>query len=156
MKFKEGDKVRIIDNTYGHEFEMGTIVRIVSVGTEDYHATNGKVEWYIKDEEIEAVDFECNVGNVVEDASETTLKFKKGDKVRIVDNICEHDFEIGTIVEILGFGNDNDYRATDYSDAWFVIDDEIEAISIKCNVGDVMKKVTVDEVMKKSVWPQTF
>lgn len=57
MRFKIGDKVRIIDEIIGHEFEIGEEVTITDSddGHQDYMATNGINEFYVCDEELEEV-----------------------------------------------------------------------------------------------------
>ena len=57
MKFREGDKVVIIDNIMGHEFNIGDEVTITDSddGHQDYMATDGYNEFYVCDDEIEEV-----------------------------------------------------------------------------------------------------
>ena len=57
MRFKEGDKVRIIENIWGHNFGIGEIVTISSayISSDDYAASNGEEEYFVCDEEIEEV-----------------------------------------------------------------------------------------------------
>tara|TARA_R110000803_G_scaffold85381_1_gene151738 strand:+ start:90 stop:344 length:255 start_codon:yes stop_codon:yes gene_type:complete len=55
MNFKEGDKVRVIKNIHGHEFELGQVITIAEVYEKDYASfdENG-IHWFISDKEIEA------------------------------------------------------------------------------------------------------
>lgn len=56
MKFKVGDKVRIVDNTGGHEFDIGEVVTIAEILEGDYRAKNNYDSWYVGDEELELVE----------------------------------------------------------------------------------------------------
>lgn len=51
-----GDRVRIIANEYGHEFDIGEVVTIVKVCADDYQAKcdDGEVWWVIASELIPA------------------------------------------------------------------------------------------------------
>lgn len=57
MKYKVGDKVRIVAQTHGHRFEIGSSVTICEVlnsaGVEYYDAKNDNEHWYLTDNEIE-------------------------------------------------------------------------------------------------------
>jgi|GEM_PF-4255426 len=57
MKHKIGDKVKIIDNTCSHQFKLGEIVKIISVNAErlEYFASNGRMSWFLLDNDCEAV-----------------------------------------------------------------------------------------------------
>ena len=61
------------------------------------------------------------------------MKFKEGDKVRIVANINEHKFELGAVVTLKTASEDSDgddsYRAEDdKGEYWWVGNSEIELI----------------------------
>lgn len=59
MKYKVGDRVRIVGNRYAHHFDIGEVVTIVSVNQEDkdYLAENSsKEDWYVVETEIEPAD----------------------------------------------------------------------------------------------------
>ena len=53
MKYKVGDKVRIVSCEYGHGFNLGDIVKISKVGETDYEAIKNGESWYVDDEEVE-------------------------------------------------------------------------------------------------------
>lgn len=55
MKYKVGDKVRIVSNRCGHEFCMGDIVDITIVAGSYYNACKDGISWAITDEEVEPV-----------------------------------------------------------------------------------------------------
>ena len=55
MKYKVGDKVKIKGRIYGHEFNIGDVVRIEHVGSALYKAFLGHVWWWVDDEECEPV-----------------------------------------------------------------------------------------------------
>lgn len=55
MKYKVGDKVRITDKLYGHRFDIGAIVVIITRNSYNYHGTlvNDRKEnwWAFQDDE---------------------------------------------------------------------------------------------------------
>lgn len=53
MKFKKGDKVRIISNVSMHHFKIGEVVTIKSIDNEYYLAYGDSWHWYINDSECE-------------------------------------------------------------------------------------------------------
>jgi hypothetical protein len=58
MRYKVGDKVRVVDNIIDHQFNIGDIVTIVSLSKEDgiYYAQQGSsIGWYVKDKELQDV-----------------------------------------------------------------------------------------------------
>jgi hypothetical protein len=103
MKFKVGDKVRVVGNIHFHKFEIGEIVEIQRSSSIDYRcaSTEGDV-WFLSDEEVERVedpqkDFfkyfnenpnfkDKGLGPFEEDVkpSETSLRFNNG-KASIFD-----------------------------------------------------------------------
>ncbi len=62
MKYKKGDKVKIVDEMHGHGFQNGDIVEIIKVngiddiGNGDYRVKGLSDSWWVRDEEIELVD----------------------------------------------------------------------------------------------------
>ena len=59
MRFNVGDKVRIVDNVWGHGFDEDEIVTIIEVDEREqsYTATaeNDTINFFLCDEEIEEV-----------------------------------------------------------------------------------------------------
>ena len=53
LKFKTGDYAKIIAKKHGHEFKIGTIVKL-EVDHNDYKAYSGCECWWVKDDELEA------------------------------------------------------------------------------------------------------
>tara|TARA_B110000091_G_scaffold132059_1_gene141493 strand:+ start:372 stop:569 length:198 start_codon:yes stop_codon:yes gene_type:complete len=59
QKFKEGQKVKVIDREYGHDFDIGEIVEIIFANKDayydagDYKCSNGIDTWFLIDQEIE-------------------------------------------------------------------------------------------------------
>ncbi len=54
-KYKQGDKVVIVDRIYGHHFDIGEVVKIDFLcNSGDYDAANGKPsgKWFIADKEV--------------------------------------------------------------------------------------------------------
>lgn len=70
-KFKVGDKVKITDRTYGHEFYIGEDVIIAHVGAADYLAEGAYSDWYIIDSEAELIhpDIAFTIGQTYKAAS---------------------------------------------------------------------------------------
>lgn len=94
MKYKVGDKVRVVSCKGGHKFNLGDIVEIFDVGESDYIATKDGNTWYIYDEEVEPVGTETEekeskmleVGKTYVDAlnGERTCLFVIGDYAYMV------------------------------------------------------------------------
>ena len=88
LKFKVGDKVKVVDIEYiSHFVDVINVgdVGVISYVTSDYTMSPYRVEfddgahWWFTDKCIELVD------DVVDNTHETKLKFKVGDKVKVVD-----------------------------------------------------------------------
>ena len=98
MKFKVGDKVRVIRNTYGNRGKIGTLEKI-DASTIPYCVVfdDGRKEWCYGNEfkllreELESVKEE-----------EKVMKFKVGDKVKVKDSWFGFTGEVGLIVRIDG------------------------------------------------------
>ena len=59
-------------------------------------------------------------------------KFKVGDKVRVVSNINNHEFDIGEIITITGVcekTKDQEYIADGSSDWWYVLESELDWVN---------------------------
>lgn len=54
MKFKVGDKVKVIAEKHGHNFDIGEIVRIEEVGDRDYECSSLKKNelWWMEEDEF--------------------------------------------------------------------------------------------------------
>lgn len=63
------------------------------------------------------------------------IKFKTGDYAKIVNNESGHQFKIGSIV-ILEKQNE-DYKAFDSNDFWWVIDDDLEGIDDNTKIPNI-------------------
>ena len=144
MKFKVGDKVRITDRgIFRYNYRVGDTAIIESIHDDLFVLSmrgGGKQNVLIShaDEYIEKVE-EC------------TVKFKVGDKVRIVDNTMEepykHIFNIGEVVTIDAVDTDDDEQTYHALGAvgfvqWVTEDDiELEECAMKFKVGD---RVSID------------
>lgn len=57
MKFKVGDKARVIANRYDHNFNIGEIITIIIVDLDDsdmpYKCLNNNGTWWLSEEELE-------------------------------------------------------------------------------------------------------
>ena len=73
---------------------------------------------------------------MTEDGKE--LRFKVGDKVKVIGNSCYHKFEIGKIVTIdkicVDIINDEHYKAFDGNDFWWIEDRDLELLNSEPNV----------------------
>ena len=83
MKFKVGDKVRMIRNTYGHRGKIGTLGKIDD-STMPYCVVfdDGRKEW-------------CYGHEFKLLKEEKVMKFKVGDKVKVKDSWFGHDGQVG-------------------------------------------------------------
>jgi hypothetical protein len=54
--------------------------------------------------------------------------YKKGDRVRIIDNISCHGFEIGEEVILLNTTDDEFSAINDANDSYFIFEEEVEPI----------------------------
>lgn len=69
MKYKIGDKVRIIKDFNGHNFSIGKVVEIADVGFESYGAKDAEgIVWWFEDDECESV---CTETDLEQPASTT-------------------------------------------------------------------------------------
>lgn len=51
MKYKVGDRIKIVGNSNDHQFQIGEIVTITYVGEDDYKAENDKDYWWVVEED---------------------------------------------------------------------------------------------------------
>ena len=124
MRYRVGDRVKIVDNLHEHEFRIGEVVTIQTIEDEDYKASNGEDYWWVQDEELEAVP--DNKPEVVT----KNVRYRVGDRVRVVKNLSGHEFETGNIVTVESLDSDGDiYSASNGTDYWFIDDSEVELVS---------------------------
>ncbi len=110
FRYKVGDIVRITKKEYGHQYEIGDLVKIMDVGKYDYMGEPDKkykMKWCFMDTECELYDKpeEQDYEEWVEE-SVNELKYKVGDIVEITNNTCGHRYNIGDKVRIIDI---NDY-----------------------------------------------
>lgn len=59
--YKIGDKVRVIENTAGHHFKIGEIVKIKTIDSNDtnvpYSCSNENEDWWVCEEDIRPIDY---------------------------------------------------------------------------------------------------
>ena len=80
------------------------------------------------------------------------MKYKVGDKVRIVRNICAHGFDIGDIVIIESFKGEGVYSASSFEypgEEWWVHEDDVDffmELKLQKTPMDVVDKYYEDKV----------
>ena len=59
MKFKVGDKVRVVAKKHGHRFDVGEIVKIEEISDRDYKCSSLKKDevWWMEEDEFVKVKF---------------------------------------------------------------------------------------------------
>lgn len=78
----------------------------------------------------------------------SNIKFKTGDKVRVVGEECGHEFAIGTVC-VIGNVGDVDYFVKDnYGNCWYCIDDELELVTEK----EKVKQPSYTSELRKRVY----
>ena len=86
--YNVGDKVKVIRNDNGHNFEVGEIIELTEFYDDEqpHWKTNlSNTSSYLSEDEFEAI---------------TTDTYKVGDKVVVIDNVSAHDFQIGTVITL--------------------------------------------------------
>jgi hypothetical protein len=88
MKYKVGDKVRIVCEIYGHSFCVGDIVEILEVGGNGYEAVKNGKFFYVIDEELEPVGTETeeNKGSKMLEVGKTYVDVSNGKHVCLFVN----------------------------------------------------------------------
>lgn len=86
MKYKVGDKVKIVENQAKHGFKIGEIVEIVKRDDTEipYRCYNGEEHWWVREEDIKLAEYtwemfkECPIGTKVTfENGETIFKIKE-------------------------------------------------------------------------------
>ena len=92
MKFKVGDKVRMIRNTYGNRGKIGTLEKI-DTSTMPYCVVfdDGRKEW-------------CYGNEFKLLKEEKVMEFKVGDKVKVKDSWFGHDGQVGVVFRTDNYG----------------------------------------------------
>ena len=135
-KFKEGDKVMVVNTDYISAYDagvrVGDIGTVIESGVDKYHVkfegTSYDCDWFFTDNCIELV------GDVVE----TNNKFKEGDKVMLVNTDYISTYtdgvrvgDIGTVIGVFEGEVDKyhvDFKDTDYDCYWWFTDSCIELV----------------------------
>lgn len=81
MKFKVGDKVKVIAKKHGHGFNIGEIVKIKEINCEDYMCSSLERNniWWLRDDEVAEVKFtksDLKDGDIV--------TYRNGDKRTVI------------------------------------------------------------------------
>ena len=119
-KFKEGDKVMVVNTDYISTYtdgvtvgDIGTVIGVFEVGVDKYHVnfkdTDYECYWFFTDKCIELVgDKHDNGGNyILDDDEQTKQQFSVGDKVKVksistLPSDNNHGASVGDIAEIIG------------------------------------------------------
>lgn len=88
MEFKVGDKVKVIAKKYGHEFDIGEIVKIEEIDDRNYKCSLLKKDelWWIREDEFVKVKFtkaDLKDGDIATDREGKNRTVSKG---FLVDN----------------------------------------------------------------------
>lgn len=121
-----GDKVKIVNAsivpmTDGEpEYKNGDILTVIEI----YHGSQVRYAEGVSDDRKARV---LNPEEYVVLEGEKEMRFKVGDKVKVVKNVNMHCFEIGELIRITNVTN-IDYRAEslDGAESWWVTDGELE------------------------------
>ena len=84
--YKVGQKVVITDTLYGHEFEIGHVVKLLfyDIRYEEWEAEDGNNTCYLREDEFSAATiFDSTLDNHLKEPDETLLALEEQD--RIVD-----------------------------------------------------------------------
>ncbi len=120
MKYKVGDKVRVLDSDYSFNGEVGTIHSmnddfVYVVGASKYDKEH---PYSLRYNEVEPV-YATSEPN-------TAMKHKIGDKVRITKDFYGHGFSIGKVVEIAHVGFESYGAEKTEGRVWWFEDDKCE------------------------------
>ena len=138
MKFKVGDKVRMIRNTYGNRGKIGTLEKI-DTSTMPYCVVfdDGRKEW-------------CYGHEFKLLKEEKVMKLKVGDKVKVKDSWFGHDGQVGVVLDIdnyepynynIKFNTEGDNKRRDENfmgDSLELVTEEEEKV-MTFKVGDKVK-----------------
>lgn len=144
-KFKEGDKVMVVNTDYISTYtdgvtvgDIGTVIGVFEVGVDKYHVnfkdTDYECYWFFTDNCIELVGDKHDNGNgnnyILDDADDEQPKqqFSVGDKVKVksistLPSDNNHGASVGDIAEIIGLrkiGNDGvaDLKCDKWKNDW--------------------------------------
>ena len=127
-KFKEGDKVMVVNTDYISAYDagvrVGDIGTVIESGVDKYHVkfegTGYDCDWFFTDNCIELVNDDVNTTN------ETKPKFRVGDKVKVVDieyiSQATSDIKVGNVGVIAYVDSDyvmSPYRVEFADDNWW-------------------------------------
>ena len=71
---------------------------------------------------------------------------KVGDKVRVVDEFCGHQFMIGEVVTCVAIEDDGGHKFSNSVDEWYMSYDEYEPVTTKFQVGETYTTASVGKV----------
>lgn len=93
MRFKVGDKVKVIGNTSNHYFKIDELLSIRKIINDSkqqyYYATNGNESWHIYDKDLSSTVANLRVGDRVKFITSTKVdrRYKLGDTGTIITEV---------------------------------------------------------------------
>ena len=142
-KFKEGDKVMVVNTDYISAYDagvrvgdIGTVIGVFEGGVDKYHVnfegTSYDCDWFFTDKCIELVGDKHGNGNgnnyILDDDEQPKQQFSVGDKVKVksistLQSVNNHGVNVGDIAEIIGvrkIGNDGvaDLKCDKWKNDW--------------------------------------
>ena len=142
-KFKKGDKVKVVaKGRCNHNFPIGSTAEVLGeMMFGIFNCVGESDSGYELFQTVEASDIEH-----IKEEVKPKMKFKAGDKVRVINNDSHHHFfEIGQVVEVESIYKDGAYNCIQKMDtniySQILYDENIELVEDEKIVGNIDSKV---------------